>query len=887
MSLLRYLFKRVRALYRSGRVHQEIEAELQFHLEMRTDEYIRRGMSADEARREAHKLFGPVARIKEDGYDVRGGRWLETMWRDTRYAFRILIKRPGFTVVAILTLGLGIGANTAIFSVINALLLRPLPIERPGELISLNSTFEGHSFTTFSYPNYKDYRDRNLVFAGLIAYQFAPLSMSHEGINERLWGYLVSGNYFDVLGVKAALGRVISTSDDQTPGGHPVAVISDRCWRGRFGGDSSIIGKDILVNGSSYAVIGVAPPGFNGTEVIISPEMWFPIAMEQEINTGNNWLNKRDSEYLFVQGRLKPGVSPVQAQGALNSIAAQLESEYPNFNQGERVALSAPGLLPGPLRGPAIGFTGVLMAAVGLVLMLACTNLANLLLARANERRREIAVRLALGASRRRLIGQLLTESVLLAMAGGALGLFVALRVASIVSAIKLPIDVPVSFELHVDERVLVFALAISLGTGLLFGLLPALQATKLDLLPGLRGENSSGGLRRSLLKSGLIVCQVALSLLLLIGGGLMLRALGQAQTVDAGFNPQNAIEASFDLRLQGYDDARGKTFQKRLLERVRTLPGVSTAGIAETVPVDIHFPRAPVFIEGEEPRRPSNAPRALTSAVSPGYFQAMGTRLVEGRDFFDLDDENSRRVAIVNETFAQRFWRGEDPIGKRFSVGTADSPRVQVVGVAQDGKYTGLSEDPKPVVYRPLFQNYTGASNLIVRTHQDPQALISSVRRELQAMDSQLPVSGARTLVEHMSVPLLPSRIAASVLGGFGLLALVLAAIGIYGVMSYAVSTRTYEVGIRTALGARSSDVLALVIRQGITLTLAGLVAGLCSALALTRLMKVLLFGVSATDPFVFAGVTVLLTVTALLACYIPARRATRVDPIIALRCE
>jgi len=887
MSLLRYLFKRVRALYHSDRVHEEIEAELQFHLEMRAEENIRRGMPADEARRDARKQFGPVGRIKEDGYDVRGGRWLETIWRDTRYATRLLIKRPGFTVVAILTLGLGIGANTAIFSVINALLLRPLPIERPGELVTLNTTFQGHSFTTFSYPNYKDYRDRNQAFAGLIAYQFAPLSMSHEGINERLWGYLVSGNYFDVLGVKAELGRVISTADDETPGAHPVTVISDRCWRGRFGGDSSIIGKDILVNGRSYAVIGVTPPGFNGTEVIISPEMWFPMAMEVEINVGSNWLNKRDAEYIFVQGRLKSGVSPAHAEADLNSIAGQLESEFPNSNRGERVALSSPGLLPGPLRGPAIGFTGVLMAAVGLVLMLACTNLANLLLARANERRREIAARLALGASRRRLTGQLLTESVLLAMAGGVLGLMVALRFARIVSAIKLPIDVPVSFELHVDERVLIFTLGISLVTGLLFGLLPALQATKLDLLSGLRGENSSGGLRRSWLKNSLIVCQVALSLLLLIGGGLMLRALGQAQTVDPGFNPQNAIEASFDLRLQGYDESRGKAFQKRLLERVRAFAGVSAAGIAETVPVDIHFPRGPVFVEGQEPRRASNAPRVLTNLVSPGYFQAMGTRLVEGREFFDQDDENSGRVAIVNETFAQRFWPGEDPIGKRFSVGSADAPRVQVVGVARDGKYTGLNEDPKPVVYRPLLQNYTGASNLIVRTHQDPQALISAVRRELVEMDPQLPVSSAKTLVEHMSVPLLPSRIAASVLGGFGVLALALAAIGIYGVMSYAVSTRTYEVGIRTALGAQASDVLTLVIRQGVTLTLIGLAVGLLSALALTRLMRVLLFGVSATDPFIFAGVTVLLAITALLACYIPARRATTVDPIIALRCE
>jgi predicted permease len=489
----------------------------------------------------------------------------------------------------------------------------------------------------------------------------------------------------------------------------------------------------------------------------------------------------------------------------------------------------------------------------------------------------------------------LLTESVLLGVTGGALGLVGAVRLVQVIGAIKLPIEVPVSFELlHIDERVLAFTLTISLATGLLFGLLPALQATKLDVLSGLRDENPAGGFRGSFrgrfrgswLKSSLIVSQVALSLLLLISGGLMLPALRQAQNVDLGFNQQNALETSFDLRLQGYDDARGREFQKRLLERVQAFPGVVSAAIADVVPVDIHFPRVAVFIEGQLPERQSSAPRALTNLVSPGYFQAMGTRLVEGRDFSQQDDENAERVAIVNEAFAQRFWRGEDPIGKRFSVAAAASPRLQVVGVAQDGKYAGLSEDPKPLVYQPILQKYSGTTNLIVRTEMDPQTSISAVRRELQEMDPLLPMS-SKTLVEHMSLPLLPARIAAFVLGGFGLLALALAAIGIYGVMSYAVSMRTHEVGIRTALGAQKSDVLRLMIGQGITLTLIGLAIGLSAAFALTGLMKVLLFGVNATDPLTFVGVTMLLAVTALLACYVPARRAAKVDPMVALRYE
>jgi macrolide transport system ATP-binding/permease protein len=812
---------------------------------------------------------------------------MNTLWQDVRYSLRLLAKRLGFTLVAVITLAFGIGANAAIFSLVNTALLRPLPVAEPGQIVSLNNVSDYRMFPTFSYLNYKDFRDRNEVFSGLIGYSFSPLSLSHDGINERLWGYIVTGNYFDVLGVNAALGRVITTDDDQLPGAHPVSVISYRCWQRRFGADPAVVGKSVIVNGRSYTIIGVAPQGFDGTEVVAVPEMWFPMAMQAQIIVGSNWLEARGVESVFVQGRRKPGVSEAQAQAAVNAIASQLEREYPGSNEGKHVVLTSPGMTRGLMRGPVVGFTGLLMLMVGLVLLLACTNLANLLLARANERRREVAVRLALGAGRFRLIRQLLTESVLLAVAGGALGLLLALWLADLAVAFQPPVDVPLSLELHIDHRVLIFTGLVTLATGVLFGLLPALQSTRTDMVAALKDEFAGGGHRRSWLKNSLIVFQVALSMVLLVGGGLMLRSLQRTQMIDLGFDPHNAVSLSFDLRLQGYDEARGKAFQKRLLERVRALPGVQSAGITDLVPVDLHFSRQAIFIEGQTPARDATAPRALTSRVSPGYFSAMSTPLVQGREFSEQDDDQATRVVIVNESFARRFWPDEDPIGKRFATGSADSVKLQIIGVARDGKYTGLQEDPKPFVYHPTLQSYSGATSLVIRAATDPQQALAAARREIQQLDANLPISSAQTLDEHLSFPLLPARLAASLLGSFGGLALALAAIGVYGVMAYTISKRTREIGIRMALGAQPLDVLKLVISQGVWLTLAGVAIGLGASLAVTRLMKSLLFGISATDPLTFAGVALLLTAVALVACYLPARRATKVDPMIALRHE
>lgn len=817
-------------------------------------------------------------------------RWEDEMMQDLRYGVRMLAKRPGFTLVAVLSLALGLGANTAIFSLINTMLLRPLPIHQPEQLVALNNAGGNQMFSNFSYPNYKDLRSRNDVFSDLIAYRIMPLSLSHDGINERRWGYEVSGNYFSALGVSAAQGRLLVAEDDLTPGAHPVVVIGYKLWQQSFGSAPNVVGKEIIVNGRPYTVVGVTPQGFLGTEIASASELWFPLAMQSQLEMGSNWLDKRGSETLFVQGRLKPGVSSTQAQTSLNLIAEQLEREYPDDNKGKRIALSAPGLFGNTMRSNMLGFVGLLMAVVGLVLLLACINLANLLLARAAERRREIAVRLALGASRFRLVRQLLTESLLLAVGGGLLGLLPALWLVNLLKTFKLPPNVPVVFAIQVDYRVYLFTFLLSLATGVLFGLLPAWQATQGDLVPALKDEGAfSSHLRsprRTWLKSSLIVAQVALSLVLLMGGGLMVRALQQANTLKLGFEPQHAAELSFDLRLQGYESAQRKEFQKRLLERVRALPGVQAAGLADLLPVDLHFSRTSVYLEGAVPERNARVPGAMFGLVSPGYFQAMGTRLLQGREFTAQDDEQAVPVALINESFARRFFPGENPLGKQFSLGRADAAKVQVVGIVEDGKYANLNEDGRPYVVRPMWQSPVGATSVVVRTAGDLPSLIASVRREIQQLDPYMPVATS-TLVEKLDLPLLPARMVASILGGFGLLALLLAAIGIYGVMSYGVAQRTHEIGIRMALGAQKADVLRLVIRQGMTLTLVGVGIGLAAALALTRLMKSLLFGVSATDPLTFVGIAGLLTLVTLLACYLPARRATQVDPLVALRHE
>lgn len=806
---------------------------------------------------------------------------------DIRYGFRSFLKRPGFTAIAVITLALGIGANTAIFSLINTVLLRPLPVPHPEQLVEVYGTFHnGADYTIQSYLNYKDYRDRNNVFSGLIAYRFAPMSISHENRNERVWGYLVSGNYFEVLGVQPFLGRYFAPEEDKTPGTHPVAVINYGCWQKRFASDRAIIDKTLTLNGRSFTVIGVAPKGFFGTEVAYAPELFVPTMMAHEIEPGSGWLESRDDDNLFVVGRLKPGITSAQAESALTAITLELGKEFPRENEGRGVALLTPGLFIPDIRNSVISFSGVLMGVVGLVLLLACVNLANLLLARATERRKELAIRLAVGASRTRIVRQLVTESVLLSIGGGLGGVLLAAWINDLVTSIKLPTDIALVFDLHLDWRVLSFAFAVSLGTGIFFSLLPALQSSRPDLVPALKDEASMAGFHRSRLRNALVVVQVALSLVLLVCAGLVVRSLQVAQRTRPGFTPENAVALSFDLGLQGYTEEKGRAFQRQLIDRTKSLAGVSSVALTSTVPLTLDYSYTSIYIEGQAVTGSTNLPVAVPNRISPDYFRTMEIPL-RGRDFTERDNKDESRVAIVNETFARRFFPGREAIGRRFNFSGPDKPYWEIIGVAGDGKYNSLGEDPKAAFYRPMLRDYSTNATLVARTVGNSQSALTALRNELQRMDPTLPLYDVQTLSEHMNVPLFPFRMAATVLGSFGILAIILAAIGIYGVMSYVVAGRTREIGVRIALGAARRDVLLLIIRQGMTLAIIGLGIGLLIAFGVAQLLAKLLFGVSPVDPLTFVGVSVLLALVAALACYIPARRATKVDPLAALRYE
>ena len=811
---------------------------------------------------------------------------MQTLFQDLRYGARQLLKRPGFTFLAIFSMALGIGANTAIFSLIDTVLLRPLPVRDASQLVELYGTLHNNSdYTIQSYPNYKEYRDRNDVLSGLLAYRMVVTSLSHTGNNQRVWGYLVTGNYFDVLGVKPALGRAFLPEEDRTPGSHPVAILSYGTWQSRFGADPAIVGQAISLNNRAYTVVGVAPKGFAGTEVAYAPEFWVPIMMAKEIEPDTNYLESRESDNLFVVGRLKAGVTRAQAEAALQTITLQLAKDFPKEDAGRGLKLIPPGLFIPDIRNGIFAFSFVLAAVGALVLLLACVNLANLLLARATERRKEIAIRLAVGASRARLVRQLLTESIMLSLIGGAFGILLAAWINRIVGAIKLPTDVALIFDLRLDWRVLTFTIVLSLLTGVLFSLLPALQSSKPALVPALKDETSMAGFRRSRLRNSLVVAQITLSLVLLICAGLIVRSLQAAQRMRPGFDPQNAVALSFDVGLQGYDETKGRAFQKEVLERVRALPGVTSAAMGE-LPLSLNYNSTQIYIEGQPATGNGNLPLAIPLEAGPNYFHTMGIP-VRGRDFREDENKTESRVALVNETFARRFFNGEEAIGKRFNFSGPDKPFWEIIGVVPDGKYNSLGEEEKMALYRPLLRDYSAMATVVARTGNQPESTLAAMRREVQQLDPTLPVFNAKTLTEHMNIPLFPARMAAGALGSFGVLALVLAAVGIYGVMSYVVAGRTREIGLRMALGAQSSNVRRLILRQGMTLALIGSVLGLAIAFASTRLLKSVLYGVDAVEPMTFISVTLLLGTVALLACLLPAHRATRVDPMVALRAE
>ncbi len=891
MKWVRATAARLRGLLWLDEVDHDIDEELRFHVEMETQTNIERGMTAAEARRQALRSFGNLGHIKDLAHDIRGGGMLETLWQDVRYGVRMMRKSPGFTLVAVLALALGIGANTAIFSLANALLLRsPSGVARPAQLVLLGRTHNGSGFDTLSYPDYADYRDLNSVFSGFVTYRGTALHLTSGNAAERVAGTLVSGNYFTVLGVSAARGRTLLPEDDEARGAHPVAVISDGLWKRRFGSDPKIVGKTVTLNGYNFTVVGVTAEGFTGTEVGEVTDIWLPVTMYAQANPlfVEDRFKARHIVWLHAIGRLKPNVTVEQARAHMSLLARRLEQTYPETNKGAGVTLVPSLGLEPQKRSEVRNLTALLMAVVGLVLVVACANVANLLLARGTARQKEIGIRLALGAGRGRLVRQLLTEALLLALVSGVISILFAFWADDLLLRFSPLVNwTPTALDLSMDRRVFGFTLLVSLLTGVIFGLVPALQTSKPELVAVLK-DRSGPSARRSSMHSALIIGQIALSLVVLICAGLLVRTLQKTQAIRTGFDTERVLIAPLDPGRQGYAEAQGKLFYQQIVERVRALPGVSSASLAVTVPLGGGSWRTGIHVEGQ-----SSADQQIPcdyNITAPRYFETLGMPLVAGRDFNQQDSAEAPGVVIINETFVRRLFPNQNPLGKRLFLPNSrgESGRyIEIVGVAKDAKYHTLLEAPRLHMYLPLLQQYAGAMTLYVRAANDPSALIGAVQSEVHTLDKNMPVYMIRTLSEQLRESLAPQRSAATLIGSFGLLALVLASVGLYGVMAYTVSQRTHEFGIRIALGAQSSDILKVVIRQGMMLSALGIAIGLAVAFAVTRVLTSWLYDVSASDPMTYGGVSLLMMVTALVACYIPARRATKVDQLIALRHE
>ena len=820
---------------------------------------------------------------------------MDTVLQDLRHAARTLAKSPGFTATTVLSLGLGIGANATIFSFLNAIFLRPLPVRDPDRVVAVfTSDFSGPPYGGSSYPDYLDFRATTDAFAGLAAYTLAPMSLSEGPRTDRVFGELVTANYFEVAGIQASRGRTFRVIEDDKPDADPAIVVSHGLWQRRFGADPTLVGRAVTLNGHPFTVVGIAPPGFTGMMRGLSVDLWVPVTMAGAIPSSDR-LDGRGNRWLLLLGRLKPGLTAEAAEAQLAVLATRLQKAYPDnwtdVKEKRRVITVVPEsrarLFPAA-RGAVLGFLALLLSVVGLVLLMACTNVASLLLARATARRREIAVRLSLGASRARIIRQLLTESVLLALLAGVVGILVALWASNLLVALRPPVPFPIALDLGLDVRVLGFTLLVSLLTPLVFGLAPALQASRPALLPALKDGSATGerAASRWSPRRLLVVAQMAMSLVLLIGAGLFLQSLGNAHRIDLGFDSANLLLLSLDVSLNGYDEPRGRLLYEQLLERANTVPGVRSASLATEVPLGLGGTRRGIWVEGYEARSGEDM-GVHTNTVGPDYFRTMGIQLLRGRDFDASDTAGRPGAVVVNEAFARRYWPGKDPIGRHVRLGDESGSPAQVVGVVRDGKYVTLGEDPKPFFYVPFLQRYESGATLHVRTTGDPRGLLEAMRREVRALDPSLPVFDEKTMTDHLGLSLLPARLAAGVLGLFGFVALTLAAVGIYGVMAQAVRQRTRELGVRMALGARPADLLSMVLGQSMRVALLGLAIGLLAALGLARLVTSLLYGIGAADPATFVVIPALLAAVALLASFVPARWAMKVDPMVALRHE
>ena len=811
------------------------------------------------------------------------------MLEDIRYGVRMLVKNPGFTLVAALSLAIGIGATTTVFGLLNAMLLRPLPVRDAETLVSVNKpTSDGNvQIHTISYPDYADYRAGTTnVFTDVIAWTEVPASVELSGQLEQTYGMLVSGNYFPTLAPRVALGRLIQPDEDRAPGASPVVVLSFAFWQGRFASDSSIIGKVVALNGHPFTVIGVTSPGFTSTYGAFAPAFYAPLTMQEQLVARPGVLSRRGYSNLKITARLKPGVTREQAHAALNLVDAQVEAASPQIGETSRrpnlgVELAPIGAYPGNMLVAVLGIAALLMGIVGSVLLIACANVAGMLLARATVRRREMAVRLAVGAGRRRLIRQLLTESTLLFVAAATLGVFLTFWLTRLIATIPVPVAIPFALDVQIDWRVLGFTLLLALGTGIVFGLAPALEASRTDLQSVLK-DGVTAGFKRSRLRQAFVVGQISLSLILLVGAGLAARALSYGQSVYPGTNPETVMTATLNPEPLGYSVPQGRVLYQQLIENLEALPAIEAASMVRGLPIGMGYGRSGITVEDAADL---GSLEIESNTVGPRYFETVGVRVVDGREFRVADRAGAPQVAVVNGAMVRRFWPNASPLGKR--VRFDEQGWAEVVGVVEDGRFRLAGQAPLPMVYRPFAQSASENLDmtLVMRYRGDKNAVLADLRREVKELDARLPLQYPMTLQAAVEAVTLPWKVAGSIAQGFGLLGLALAALGIYGLVSYTVSQRTREIGVRVALGAAPKDIRKLVVNQGLRLAVIGVAIGLVLSFGVTRALAAALFGISASDPLTYVGTAVVLAIVAMAASYFPARNATKTDPLVALR--
>ncbi len=884
MSMIRRLLLRVRAVVLFGRLQREMDEEMRAHVELATERNMRRGLSRSDAVVAARREFGNATVLASDARDARGARWAESIVTDVRLAVRGLRRTPLFAAIAVLSIGVGVGATTGIMTLANALLLQTPPgVGHAERVVSVGGTRNGKGFDTFSYVTFTDYaRASSLSGLAALDLESTPLSLVTSSGSEAVKSGAVSTNFFSVLDAHPQIGRFFGPSDDGATSPGSVVVLTDRYWRARFDGDSSVVGRTITLNGAPFTVVGVASPRFQGP-FVLAPDVWIPLRASLRLNGNEEMLTDRDDIWLVAVGRLAPNRTIGQAQAELSSIATRLRATYPKEADLDGVSVRPLTLVPGDGHRVIAAFMTVLFVVAGLVLVVASTNVAGMLLARAAGRQREIAVRIAMGASRARLVRQLATESLVVGLAAGALGLVLATWLVAMV--MRLVPHLPVQLVIHptLDARVFLFALGITLITAIAVGALPALESTNPELVPALKVDAGATA-RRHRMRSVLLVSQIAVSMLLLVIAGLFGRSLVRARAVDPGFATHDIAVVSLDLSLAGYDETRGIAQAQALVDRAKTIPGVTQAAMSAMLPLSgTAMGFGPIAFDGHSAPSGQEGWRADWNVVTPGYFNLLEIPLVRGRTFTASDRAGAPPVAILNETFAKKVFGTTNVVGRTFRNG---SRTATVVGVARNAKYRSLDEPPLNFIYVPLAQWYRARTNLLVRTKpgMNPAGVL---RRIVPQFDRRLPVLDQSTMEDQIAFSLFPQHLALWIAGSLGAIALLLAVLGIYGVIAYGVAQRTREIGVRIALGAERRAILGMVLRQGVVLAGLGVVLGGAAAFGATRLIGSFLFGVPPTDAVSFASATVLLSIAALLASWLPARHAAAIDPILALRSE